>query len=165
MTDLSRAIKQIVKENSSGLKVVQVHCASVSPFRVQIGGVGSSVPAKNLADSYWEIGQIGYALIQPPLQPLCFKTGNIGTQIAVGGVILTAPAGGGIATKAVTFPVGRFTSPPRVTVTGHSTATTFRSARIAVNATTSGFTMVLHRDNDTATEIDWIAISVGELNV
>ena len=66
----------------------------------------------------------------------------------------------GFATKTVSFPAGRFTNPPAVTVSADSTA----AALVNVNPLTitkDGFTLSVRRTNNTPTTVDWIAMEVS----
>ena len=58
------------------VQITTVTCAVTSPFAVYIAGDTVAVPAV-MIDTFvppWGLGDQGYALWQPPLPPICFKT-------------------------------------------------------------------------------------------
>ena len=95
--------------------------------------------------------------------PLTFNTDGTMTGIprtAAGrDVEMIAPSGGGIVDKALTFPPGRFTQPPAVTIGSHSTASTLYNIGVS-GVTKDGFILSVNRANNTVTFVDWIATEV-----
>lgn len=59
---------------SNPVQVITVTCATTVPFAVYVAGDTVAVPAKIQAGSTFGLGDQGYALWQPPLAPICFKT-------------------------------------------------------------------------------------------
>ena len=55
-------------------QLTTITCATTSPFTVYIAGDTVAVPALTQAGSTFGSGDQGYALWQPPLLPICFKT-------------------------------------------------------------------------------------------
>ena len=95
--------------------------------------------------------------------PLTFNTDGSMTGIprtAAGrDVEMIAPSGGGIVDKTITFPPGRFTQPPAVTIGSHSTASTLYNIGVS-GVTKDGFILSVNRANNTPTFVDWIATEV-----
>lgn len=67
---------------------------------------------------------------------------------------------GGFNTKTVTFPQGRFTSPPTVVVSADTTSEALVNVG-ALTVTKDGFTLSVRRTNSTPTGVDWIAMEVN----
>lgn len=79
------------------------------------------------------------------------------TAVATGQVTGTAPAAGGTVAMNVTFPAGRFTAAPKVTVSVQSSLPSQVSCGYGgVSAT--GCTIYMYRQNDTTTTISWVAV-------
>src|SRR5699024_7447710 len=96
--------------------------------------------------------------------PLTFNTdGSMSgiPKMAVGkGETVTVPSGSAFNTKTVTFPQGRFTTPPTVVVSADTTSDALINVG-ALSVTTDGFTLSVRRTNSTPTGVDWIAMEVN----
>jgi len=81
-----------------------------------------------------------------------------GFAIACGRVTITPATASVTASAPVTFPTGRFSTTPRVTVTPVTTdPVNNRTSTGGVTAT--GFTCYVNRNATTAIDIDWIAVT------
>lgn len=96
--------------------------------------------------------------------PLTFNTdGSLSgiPKMAVGkGETVTVPSGSAFNTKTVTFPQGRFTTPPTVVVSADTTSEALVNVG-ALTVTKDGFTLSVRRTNSTPTGVDWIAMEVN----
>src|SRR5699024_4771386 len=82
-------------------------------------------------------------------------------KMAVGkGETVTVPSGSAFNTKTVTFPQGRFTTPPTVVVSADTTSAALVNVG-ALSVTKDGFTLSVRRTNSTPTGVDWIAMEVN----
>lgn len=80
--------------------------------------------------------------------------------VAAGTVTVQAASGSpGVGSTPVTFPSGRFSATPVITVSAHSGAATVVNAQIN-NPTADGFDAVLLRNNTVETTIHWIAVQM-----
>lgn len=81
--------------------------------------------------------------------------------VFAGGLIsVNVTTGGSASSAAVTFPVGRFTTPPNVTVT-HTLAASGTVGASAQSVTAAGFSVSAVRGTAGAMSVYWIAIQQG----
>ena len=95
--------------------------------------------------------------------PLTFNTdGSMSgiPKMAVGKGETVTVTSGGYNTKTVTFPQGRFTTPPTVVVSADTTSEALINVG-ALSVTKDGFTLSVRRTNSTPTGVDWIAMEVN----
>lgn len=81
----------------------------------------------------------------------------VGRAEASGMVVANGPAAGGTVTRGVTFPEGRFTSPPRVFAQVYSSVPEARHVSVG-GVTTTGFDLYLNAPNDSSVSIAWNAV-------
>lgn len=72
---------------------------------------------------------------------------------------VSVSASGGIGIAEVSFPPGRFTVSPMITVSAHSTSENITNVQFT-DPSKDGFTAVLLRSNDVATGVHWQAVQM-----
>lgn len=82
-----------------------------------------------------------------------------GLPYAMAAGMVSFSVSGGIGETNISFPSGRFTRTPVITVTGNSAVSALRNVQIA-SPTSSGFKLVMQRSTTTATSVNWTAVQM-----
>ncbi|HLS02942.1 MAG TPA: hypothetical protein VK054_13360 [Beutenbergiaceae bacterium] len=129
-----------------------------NPLRVErVQGVMPATPENYAGQLFVGDRVFGATINTRPV--IIGRTGGGGQPYAMAAGHVSVSASGGIGTAEVSFPPGRFTVSPMITVSAHSTSENITNVQFT-DTSKDGFTAVLLRSNDVATGVHWQAVQM-----